>query len=202
MTSDRRMYVFSKKPASSVRYMCCSGRMRLSQPKPLNRRSFRRLSGTILLQAIRYVTSVKLIETPSVDRDTLPAVAGLRPHHRAVIEADANDQKRAFCATHRIAYHVFSAAELAGFPEAPSPPNNDRLSSVVHRPSVIVTGCYDWLHSGHVRFFEEVSELRRICMSRRGTTPTSAISKAKAIRCSVRRSAATWSARSATSRRP
>ena len=22
---------------------------------------------------------------------------------------------------------------------------------------VIVTGCYDWLHSGHVRFFEEVS---------------------------------------------
>ena len=24
---------------------------------------------------------------------------------------------------------------------------------------MIVTGCYDWFHSGHVRFFEEVSEL-------------------------------------------
>jgi len=24
---------------------------------------------------------------------------------------------------------------------------------------VIVSGCYDWLHSGHVRFFEEVSGL-------------------------------------------
>ena len=24
---------------------------------------------------------------------------------------------------------------------------------------VIVTGCYDWFHSGHVRFFEEVSQL-------------------------------------------
>ena len=24
---------------------------------------------------------------------------------------------------------------------------------------VIVTGCYDWLHSGHVRFFEETSTL-------------------------------------------
>ena len=24
---------------------------------------------------------------------------------------------------------------------------------------MIVTGCYDWLHSGHVRFFEEVSAL-------------------------------------------
>ncbi len=26
------------------------------------------------------------------------------------------------------------------------------------RKKVIVTGCYDWFHSGHVRFFEEVSE--------------------------------------------
>ena len=24
---------------------------------------------------------------------------------------------------------------------------------------MIVSGCYDWLHSGHVRFFEEVAEL-------------------------------------------
>ena len=24
---------------------------------------------------------------------------------------------------------------------------------------VIVTGCFDWFHSGHIRFFEEVSEL-------------------------------------------
>jgi len=28
----------------------------------------------------------------------------------------------------------------------------------VGRKKVIVTGCYDWLHTGHVRFFEEVSE--------------------------------------------
>jgi cytidyltransferase-like protein len=26
------------------------------------------------------------------------------------------------------------------------------------RKKVLVTGCYDWLHTGHVRFFEEVSE--------------------------------------------
>jgi cytidyltransferase-like protein len=29
---------------------------------------------------------------------------------------------------------------------------------VTGRKKVIVTGCYDWLHTGHVRFFEEVSE--------------------------------------------
>ena len=27
------------------------------------------------------------------------------------------------------------------------------------RKKVIVTGCYDWFHSGHVRFFEETSAL-------------------------------------------
>jgi cytidyltransferase-like protein len=36
----------------------------------------------------------------------------------------------------------------------------DAASTVVDtgRPKVMVTGCYDWFHSGHVRFFEEVSE--------------------------------------------
>jgi cytidyltransferase-like protein len=27
------------------------------------------------------------------------------------------------------------------------------------RKRVVVTGCYDWFHSGHARFFEEVSQL-------------------------------------------
>ena len=30
--------------------------------------------------------------------------------------------------------------------------------SSTEKKKVIVTGCYDWLHTGHVRFFEEVSE--------------------------------------------
>jgi cytidyltransferase-like protein len=34
-------------------------------------------------------------------------------------------------------------------PKASSQPGNKK---------VLVTGCYDWLHTGHVRFFEEVSE--------------------------------------------
>lgn len=31
-------------------------------------------------------------------------------------------------------------------------------TSTTGRKKVLVTGCYDWLHTGHVRFFEEVSE--------------------------------------------
>ena len=31
------------------------------------------------------------------------------------------------------------------------------MPSDPNRKKVVVTGCYDWFHSGHVRFFEEVS---------------------------------------------
>jgi cytidyltransferase-like protein len=45
--------------------------------------------------------------------------------------------------------------DLSGFPfpieEGANHPPSDR--------KVVVTGCYDWLHSGHVRFFEEASQL-------------------------------------------
>jgi cytidyltransferase-like protein len=46
---------------------------------------------------------------------------------------------------------AFGDRELEGFPEIPvSSPDPSRRR-------VVVTGCFDWLHSGHVRFFAEVS---------------------------------------------
>ncbi|MBX3433457.1 MAG: adenylyltransferase/cytidyltransferase family protein [Pirellulales bacterium] len=53
-------------------------------------------------------------------------------------------------------YRVLSDAELAGFPE---PMDVAGPQDSPPQPKVIVTGCYDWLHTGHVRFFEEVAEL-------------------------------------------
>jgi cytidyltransferase-like protein len=46
---------------------------------------------------------------------------------------------------------LFADQDLEGFPELPP------LPSAPSRRRVVVTGCYDWLHSGHVRFFEEAS---------------------------------------------
>jgi cytidyltransferase-like protein len=46
---------------------------------------------------------------------------------------------------------TFTDPDLEGFPEFPLPPSDPS------RRRVVVTGCYDWLHSGHARFFEEVS---------------------------------------------
>jgi cytidyltransferase-like protein len=44
---------------------------------------------------------------------------------------------------------------LEQFPDPPQCPIDPRSP----RKKILVTGCFDWLHSGHVRFFEEVSAL-------------------------------------------
>jgi len=41
----------------------------------------------------------------------------------------------------------------------------DRVAKELPRPRVIVTGCYDWLHSGHVRFFEEAAALGALAVA-------------------------------------
>jgi cytidyltransferase-like protein len=105
------------------------------------------------LQAIRYVECVHLIEK-STDGHSLPAVAVPQPWTWVVRSQDDNLGKRLFCATCGLEYRVFSEKDLAGFRDDPP-----RRSESSVRKKVIVTGCYDWFHSGHVRFFEEVSEL-------------------------------------------
>jgi len=53
-------------------------------------------------------------------------------------------------------FEVIPSAELAGFPALPPA---GILAGDESAQRVIVTGCYDWFHSGHVRFFEEASAL-------------------------------------------
>lgn len=65
-------------------------------------------------------------------------------------EHPANGARAAFCARHGLEYRILPASQMQGFPPSPLP-TADR------RKKVAVTGCFDWLHSGHVRFFEEVS---------------------------------------------
>lgn len=45
---------------------------------------------------------------------------------------------------------------LAKFP-APRPLVSPPPPSAPGRKKIVVTGCYDWLHSGHIRFFEEAA---------------------------------------------
>jgi cytidyltransferase-like protein len=100
------------------------------------------------LNAVRYVSRV--IETGgSASFDTLSN--DLKADIWADVEATANAVRKKFAAGNKITYRVFKASELKGFPEPPPMP------SAPGRKKVIVTGSYDWFHSGHVRFLEEVS---------------------------------------------
>lgn len=110
------------------------------------------------LEAVRYVSQLTLITEPFTP-DTLPQVAGLAPKVWAIRAEEDTLQKRAHCAAHGFTYHVLTDADLAGFPTFSNVEASDEIRNTEHVKKVLVTGCYDWLHSGHVRFFEEISEL-------------------------------------------
>lgn len=100
------------------------------------------------LQAVRYVSNV-IVADPSLDFNALPP--HLHPACWADVLPTVNPQRRQFCAHNRIAYRIIGGDELKDFPEPPPMP------SAPGRKKVIATGCYDWFHSGHVRFTEEAS---------------------------------------------
>lgn len=100
------------------------------------------------LNGVRYVSEVITDRVP-VTPDTIPR--DIKANVWADVEACAHEARKKFCHESSISYRVFKPGELQGFPELRS------TTSVPGRKKVVVTGCYDWFHSGHVRFFEEVS---------------------------------------------
>jgi len=105
------------------------------------------------LDAVRYVYKVRPVDHLS-DLDELPQVAGFQPRMWTVSEDQDTDPKRTYCLSNDIVYTVIKNEELSGFPTLPI----DEVPSS-SKKKVLVTGCFDWFHSGHVRFFEETSEL-------------------------------------------
>ncbi len=106
-----------------------------------------------LVQAIRYVSNVSVIDVNSAD--VLPEDLPFTPAAWAVADTDANAARHAFCRNLKLELRPIASDVLARFP---APPTHIEPSTA-GRKRVVVTGCYDWFHSGHVRFFEEVSEL-------------------------------------------
>ena len=105
-------------------------------------------------RAIRYVDRAALVNAQS-EPDGLPLLDGIHPDIWVVGASEDTPGKREFCAAHSLEYTVLNDAALAGFPAFPV----DESEGEPARKKVIVTGCFDWFHSGHVRFFEEVAEL-------------------------------------------
>jgi len=107
-----------------------------------------------LLQAIRYVREVRLV-TGRGEPDARAQMDEVQPEIWVVDEASDSLQKRAYGESHGVEYRVVKKEELEGFPVVRVDTPGEQSS----RKKVMVTGCFDWFHSGHVRFFEEVSEL-------------------------------------------
>jgi cytidyltransferase-like protein len=107
-----------------------------------------------LCQAVRYVSEVRLVRG-LVERDVPLEVEAIRPDIWVVDGADDTPRERAHAKSRGVEYRVLKDEDLKGFPVPPLRPTANHSG----RKRVIVTGCYDWFHSGHVRFFEEVSGL-------------------------------------------
>jgi cytidyltransferase-like protein len=104
------------------------------------------------LSAIRYVDQVRVIHHLD-NPQTLPFIDQSADSTWVVKDAEDDQEKKKFCSLNGMKYQVVEASLLNDFPDG-------QPISVIHgeaRKKVLVTGCYDWLHSGHVRFFEEAS---------------------------------------------
>jgi len=116
-----------------------------------------------VLRAIRFVRQVVLVGESKVqslkskvDVGMLVAAAGeagVKPDVLVVDEGQDSGASRDSCEARGIGYQVVPKEDLRGFPERAL----EEPATASGRKRVMVTGCYDWVHSGHVRFFEEVS---------------------------------------------
>jgi cytidyltransferase-like protein len=110
---------------------------------PLAERSY-------FLNAVRYVTRVVSLQA-GANLDSVPSLNGFAPELWVNEEVDQSPTRQAFCQERGIEYRVLPATQMNGFPEPPEMPGP------AGRKKVVVTGCYDWFHTGHIRFTEEVS---------------------------------------------
>jgi cytidyltransferase-like protein len=107
-----------------------------------------------LLQSLRFVESVSPINE-TAGPDAPPQIDGMESFTWVVDEDGDTAARRAAAEASQIPYQVIRREELLGFPVPPREP----LALDPARKRVIITGSYDWFHSGHVRFFEEASAL-------------------------------------------
>ena len=105
------------------------------------------------LESIRYVHRVIIVDKVE-NRDEIPQIEGVNPGVWVVLEQEDSSSKQYFCADHKIEYFVVNRDDLEPTPSFPK-----NIDFKTFRKKVIVSGSFDWLHSGHIRFFEETSEL-------------------------------------------
>jgi len=102
------------------------------------------------LKAVRYVHKVIIINSSD---EIFSYVKNINPRTWIVQQEEDNPAIKIFCKTAKIKYLILIKSVFNDFPDlGPVKPDNSAGKKV------LVTGCFDWFHSGHIRFFEEASQ--------------------------------------------
>ena len=106
------------------------------------------------VDAMRCVSRISITDQLP-DADQIPENVMENTAIWTVRQAADSLAKQQFCAAHGLKYSVIGDEKLKGFPPLP---HERKARPTSPKKKVVVTGCYDWFHTGHVRFFEEVSD--------------------------------------------
>jgi cytidyltransferase-like protein len=114
--------------------------------------SFPAIERLFLAESMRWVERATIVGRPAAgELHALAADGASLVLREGPDDADVVHAAQAAALAAGVPCHVVSPTDRAGFPvtdPAPPPPDVAR---------VVVTGCYDWLHSGHVRFFMDAA---------------------------------------------
>lgn len=103
------------------------------------------------VENIRYVRRVHAISR--LDRlEDIRTLTGDDPALWISLRSEARPEYETCAAGSEIEYRILADDSLTGYPE------HDEDAGRSSGRKVIVTGCFDWFHTGHIRFFEEASE--------------------------------------------
>jgi cytidyltransferase-like protein len=119
-----------------------------------------------LISALRYVHDARLLHSIS-GPDGLPLIDDTQPDLWVSDEGGDTSETRKLAAKLDIEYRVLAERPVQDrvLPEQAhagiglGPVEGPESGNISGRKRVIVTGSFDWLHSGHVRFFEEAAAL-------------------------------------------
>ena len=99
-------------------------------------------------ERLYFVECLRFVAGASIGEEEFPNRADIW----AMTAEDASPKTERHCRERGIRRAIIAPEQLRGFP----PPQG--RSPAAKNKKVLVTGCYDWLHTGHIRFFEEVSQ--------------------------------------------
>jgi cytidyltransferase-like protein len=105
------------------------------------------------LESVRFVDKVFIVNKPLNNKD-FSFIKNIHPSSWFTRQSDDISAIQRYCKKENIELKILNNDDIRDFPtfyESESNGNSKR--------KVLVTGCFDWFHSGHVRFFEEVSEM-------------------------------------------